>query len=146
MIAPGNLYMERDAPRPRVFQAQDDAHQSGWVPVKLNTTSRELDTELSKFGWTFFFMANVIRKSALAVDRDKGITAALKRVIAQVREDGCNSLQIEAIEAHSWFGISRVTVSAHPRHLQKGLSFSPHSKPHGAAAEPLELSPKKIVI
>ena len=128
MIAPGNLFMERDVPRPRVFQAQDDAHQSGWAPVRFNTTRRELDTELSKLGWTFFFMANVIRKSVLTVDRDKGITAALKRVIAEVREDGCNSLQIEAVEAHSWFGISRVQCSAHPRHLQKGECFSPHPK------------------
>ncbi len=145
MITPGNLFMERDALRPKFFHAQDDAHRTGWLPVKHNLTPHELDSDLSKLGWTFFFMANVIRKSALAFDRDKGISVALKRVMARVREEGCNCLQVESIESQSFFGIPYISLSAHPRHLQKGNVFSPYLQQNGAEAAPLELRARKTV-
>jgi len=145
MLTPGNVFMERDALRPKSFHAQDDAHHTGWLPVKYDGAAHELDTELSKLGWTFFFMANVIRKSALGFDRDKGISAALKRVMARVREEGSNCLQIAAVESHSFLGIPYVSVSAHPRHIQKGMVFSPHSQPARPELGPAELRPQKIV-
>jgi hypothetical protein len=144
MITPGNLFIERDALRPLCFQVQDDAHRTGWLPVKYDRTVLELDAELSRRGWTFFYMANVVRKTALAFDRDKGIAAALKRVMTSVREEGCNCLQINQVETHSFFGIPYVSVSAHPRHIQKGMVFSPHPQPPGAKSKPLELSAQKI--
>ena len=126
--------MQRDAARPRMFQIQDDAHRTGWSPVRHNLTSRELDTELSKLGWTFFYMANVIRKTALALDREKGAAVALKRVMASVREEGCNSLQVEDVERHSFLGIPYISVSAHPRHVQRSGVFSRHLQPNRAEA------------
>jgi hypothetical protein len=146
MITSGNLFMERDAPRPKFFHVQDDAHRTGWLPIKHNLSAHELDADLSKLGWTFFFMANVIRKSALAFDRDKGASVALKRVMASVREEGCNCLQVEAVETHSFFGIPYISLSAHPRHLQKGSVFAPYLQPKGAEAAPLELRARKTVV
>jgi hypothetical protein len=144
MISPGNLFIERDAPRPLCFQIQDDAYRTGWLPVKYDRAVIELDAELSRRGWTFFYMANVVRKTALGFDRDKGISAALKRVMASVREEGCNCLQIQAVETRSFFAIPYVSVSAHPRHIQKGMIFSPHSRPPGTEPKPLELRREKI--
>jgi hypothetical protein len=144
LITPGTLFMERDAPRPSCFQVQDDAHRTGWLPVKYDRGVLELDAELSRRGWTFFYMANVIRKTALGFDRDKGVSAALKRVIGSVREEGCNCLQIDTVETHSFFGIPYVSVSAHPRHIQKGMVFSPHSQPPAATSKSLELRTQKI--
>jgi hypothetical protein len=145
MITSGNLFMERDAPRPKCFQVQDDSHRTGWLAVKYNLTVHELETDLAIRGWTFFFMANVIRKSALGFDRERGTSAALKRVMASVREDGCNCLQIETVETHSFFGIPYVSVSAHPRHIQKGMVFFRHSQPDHAEVPPVELRPQKVV-
>jgi hypothetical protein len=143
MIMPGDLFIERDAPRPRCFQIQDDAHRTGWLPVKYDRAVLELDAELSRGGWTFFYMANVVRKTALGFDRDKGVAAALKRVMTSVREDGCNCLQIQAVDHRSFLGIRYVTVSAHPRHIQKGIVYSPHSRPPGTEPKPLALRPEK---
>jgi hypothetical protein len=145
MLTPGNLFIERDVPRPRCFQVQDDSHRTGWLAVKYDLSPYELDKELSSRGWTFFYMANVIRKSAMGFDRDKGTAAALKRVMASVREDGCNSLQIQAVETHSFLGIPYVSVSAHPRHIQKGNLFSPEGPPGGKEFSPLEMRAQKTV-
>jgi hypothetical protein len=133
MITPGDLFMERDAARPKIFQIQDDAHRTGWYRVQHHLTAHELDVELSNLGWTFFFMANVIRKSALAFDPEKGASSALKRVMASVRADGCNSLQMQAVETHSFLGIPYIRVSAHPRHLQRSGVFSRHLQPNSVS-------------
>jgi hypothetical protein len=144
MITTGSLFIERDVPRPLCFQIQDDAHRTGWLPVKYDRPVLELDAELSRRGWTFFYMANVVRKTAFAFDRDKGTSAALKLVMTSVREEGCNCLQIDKVEAHSFFGIPYVSVSAHPRHIQKGMDFSPHSRLPGTEPKLVEVHPQKI--
>lgn len=144
MITPGNLFIERDAPRPLCFQIQDDAYRTGWLPVKYDRAVVELDAELSRGGWTFFYMANVVRRTALSFNRDKGITAALKRVMASVREDRCNCLQIQKVDHRAFLGIPYVSVSAHPRHIQKGMVFSPRSLPPGRELKSLELRSQKI--
>ena len=137
--------MERDAPRPACFQVQDDAFRTGWLPVKYDLTARELDTELSTRGWTFFYMANVIRKISLRLRSRKGY---FRRAEARhgERQRGAAAIvsKLIAVETHSFFGIPYVSVSAHPRHIQKGMVFSPHSQPSGAKSKPLELRPQKI--
>ena len=145
MITPGDLFIQRDTARPRMFQIQDDAHRTGWSPVRHNLTAGELDTELSKLGWTFFYMANVIRKTALAFDREKAAATALKRVMASVREEGCNSLQVEDVERHSFMGIPYISVSVHPRHLQKSGVFSPHLQPGSAETAIADRVAKTVV-
>jgi hypothetical protein len=81
----------------------------------------------------------------MAFNPDKGTAAALKRVMASVREDGCNSLQIQAVERRSFLGMPYVSVSAHPRHIQKGNLFSPESLCSGKELSPVELRAQKTV-
>jgi hypothetical protein len=50
--------------------------------------------------------------------------AALAGVIASVREQKCNSLEIDRVTSGTWLGLSWVDVSAHARHLQKGSFFT----------------------
>ena len=62
-------------------------------------------------------MASAIRRRAFGFDRAKRIQAALKRVMSNVRE-------IDGVATHSFLGIPYVSVSAHPRHIQKNMLFS----------------------
>src|SRR5690349_2886897 len=105
MLTSGNLFIERDVPRPKCFHVQDDSHRTGWLAIQYDLSTSQMEAELSTGGWTFFYMANVIRKLAVGFDREKGTAMALKRVMASVREDRCNSLQIQAVEMHSFLGI-----------------------------------------
>src|SRR5512144_1691568 len=100
MLTPGQFFIERDAARPKCFQVQDDAYRSGWLLVKHTFDPQHLDGDLAKLGWTFFFMANVIRKTALNFDPDKGTSAALRRVLASARAEGCNCVEIETVGRH----------------------------------------------
>lgn len=124
MIGSGTILIEKDALHPRCFQLRDDSSPSAWMSVTHNLTPRELEKELSTTGWTFFYMASAIRMTAFGFDRAKTIHAALKHVIANVKRQKCNCLEIDGVAAHSFLGIPYVSVSAHPRHIQKGMLFS----------------------
>ena len=132
MITSGVLLMEPNAPRPRCFEIAADSHPNAWMLIKYTLTPQQLDKELSATGWTFFFMAGPIRVTAFGFDREETVYAALKRGIKAVRQQGCNCLQIESVEMHSFLGIPSVSMSIRPRHIQKGMLYAGASLADGA--------------
>jgi hypothetical protein len=124
MITPGTMLIEANAPRPPCFQLQTGAAPRAWMPVTHQLTSRDLEKELASTGWTFFYMASAIHATAAGFNREKAIDSALQRVIAGARLQHCNCIEIDEVSAHSFLGISYVSVSAHMRHIQKGTLFS----------------------
>src|SRR5690242_1983120 len=121
MIARGTILIETSAPRPPCFQLETDASRRGWMPVTHQLTSRELEKELASGGWTFFYLANAIRAMAAGFNHERMMESALQRVIALARLQHCNCIQIDDVTPHSFLGIPYVSVSAHPRHIQKGM-------------------------
>jgi hypothetical protein len=69
-------------------------------------------------------MAGEIRSTVFGFDKQQNLRAALKRLIAKVKSQHCNSVEITRVASKSFLRIPYVSVSAHPRHLQKGLVFS----------------------
>jgi hypothetical protein len=126
MITPGALLIERDALRPRCFEVEAGSHPNGWIFVKqtLSLSPQQLEKELSATGWTFFFMAGLIRATAFGTNREKTLYAALNRSINAVKRLSCNCLQIESVEVLSFLGIPYVRLSVRPRHIQKGTLFA----------------------
>jgi hypothetical protein len=124
MITAGTILMEKEASHPHCFQLQDDSCPYAWMSVTHNLTPHELEEEVSATGWTFFFMANLIRTTAFGLHRSKMIAGALKRLIAGVKLQKCNCLEIHNVATHSFLGMPYVSISAHPRHIQKGMVFS----------------------
>lgn len=119
----GTILIDRHALRPRCFHVEDDSGPNGWVPVQHNLTQNELEKELSTAGWTFFYLANSVKTTAFGFNRARMIDAALKRVIANVKQERCNCLEIDRVATHTFLGLPYVSVSAHPRHIQKGMVF-----------------------
>jgi hypothetical protein len=93
------------------------------MSVQHGLTPHELETKLAATGWTFFYLAGAIRMTACGFDWAKTINAAMKRVIKSVRQQRCNCLQIDEVAAHSFLGVPYVSVSAHARHVQRGMVF-----------------------
>ncbi len=124
MITPGTILIDKDAPRPVCFHLQHEPFPGAWISVQHNLSPRDLELELSTTGWTFLYMANAIRATAFGFHRERMIHAALKRVIANVREQRCNCLEIDDVATHSFLGVPYVNVSAHARHIQKGNVYS----------------------
>ena len=93
----------------------------GWAAVQSARSAFE--KEVREAGWTFFFMAGEIKATVFGFDRQKTLRTALKRLIANVKSQNCNSIEITQVTGKSFLRLPYVSVSAHPRHLQKGLVF-----------------------
>jgi hypothetical protein len=124
MMKSGTILIEKNTLRPPCFQAEDELCPNAWMSVKHNLTPRELEQELSITGWTFFYMANTISATAFGFDRARTIDAALKRLITKVKRQKCNCFELGDVAAHSFLGMPYVSVSARPRHIQKGVASS----------------------
>ena len=124
MIIPGTILMAQDALRPQWLRLDDESHPSGWRTVTHDLNPRDFERELASGGWAFFYMAGPVRTTKFGFDRAKMMNAALKRLIKDARLQKCNSLEIDDVETHSYLGVPYVTVSGHPRNIQRGLGFS----------------------
>ena len=101
------------------LQGQSDAN--GWAAIE--DTRSAFEKAIREAGWTFFFMAGEIQATAFGFDKPKALRTALKRLIAKVRSQHCNSIEINQVTDKSFLGLPYVRVTAHSRHLQKGTLF-----------------------
>jgi hypothetical protein len=65
-----------------------------------------------------------MKTTVFGFDREKALRTALGRLIENLKPVKCNSLEITHVADKSFLKMPYVTVSAHPRHLQKGATFS----------------------
>jgi hypothetical protein len=116
--------MGKATSHPECFIVEANPYSNGWMSVTHELTSRDLEQELATTGWTFFYIANEVRSMAFGFNRSKMIQAALGRLIAKVKLQKCNCLQIDSVATQSFLGMRYVSLAAHPRHIQRGIVFA----------------------
>jgi hypothetical protein len=126
-IRAGTILIEEGTLMPESLRLASEPDSSGWTSVK-NLDRYELDRKINKAGWTFFYMAGKIKATVLGFDKQKTVRTALKRIITNVKSQKCNSLEITQVTSRSFLKVSSVSVSAHSRHIPKGLAFSSGSQ------------------
>jgi len=129
-ITAGSILVEQGTYLPKSLLLQSESNSNGWVAVKDARSTFE--KAIQEAGWTFFFMAGEIKATVFGFDRQKALRAALKRLIADVKSQHCNSFEITRVLGKSFLKVPYVSVSAHPRHLQKGMCFPAN----GAGSDP----------
>jgi hypothetical protein len=121
-IEAGGILVKEGIPLPKSLSLQSDPDLSGWAAV---TTARStFEKQIQEAGWTWFFMAGEIKTTVFGFARQKTLRIALRRLIAKVTSQHCNSIEIAQVTCNSFLMVPYVSVSAHPRHLQKGQTFS----------------------
>ena len=121
-ITAGSILVEEGTHLPKSLLLQTESNSNGWAAVKDARSTFEKTVQ--EEGWTFFFMAGEIKTTVFGFDRQKALRAALKRLITDVKSQHCNSIEITRVTGKSFLSVPYVSVSAHPRHLQKGMLFS----------------------
>lgn len=124
MITPGAILIENGTLLPEPLTLESDSTATGWASVANHLDGRQLQTALTTAGWHFFYMAGAIKKSAFGFQKQQTIDAALKSVLAAAKLQSCNCLQIDGIALRSFLGIPYASVSAHSRHIQRGMVLS----------------------
>jgi hypothetical protein len=77
-----------------------------------------LDRKIHAAGWNFFFMAAEVKVMFFGSLGTTKIRNAVRRILAKVRPQSFNSLEVTEIVAKRFLGMRYATVSAHSRHIQ----------------------------
>src|SRR5947207_4918726 len=120
-ITAGSILVEEGTHLPKSLLLQSESSSKGWAAVK--DVRATFEKAIQQAGWTFFFMAGEIKTTVFGFDRQKALRTALKRLTTNVKAQHCNSIEITQVLGKSLLSVPYVSVSAHPRHLQKGVSF-----------------------
>ena len=118
----GAILVEGGTTLPAAISLRQGALAGDWSSVS-GLDGKGLETQLAAAGWTFFYMAGVVRKHAFGFDEKKRVRAAVGRVIEEVRSQHCNSVEVTHLATNSFLGIPYVSITAHARHIQDGCQF-----------------------
>ena len=123
-ITPGTILVKKSTPLPEPLRLENDATATGWARIANDSDDRSLEKKLAGAGWTFFYMAGAIRTTVFGFERSSMLHRALKRLFTTVTQQKCNCIEIDDVATRTFLGIPYVSVSAHSRHIQKGIVFS----------------------
>jgi hypothetical protein len=86
-----------------------------------------LDRKIREVGWTFFYLAQT-KATVFGFDTDKAVRRAVDCILARLKWEQFNSLEITQVAAKRFLGLlPYVTVSAHQRQIQESI-FLFHAK------------------
>jgi hypothetical protein len=97
---------------------ESERYSGSWSLVKV-LDGFALDRKIRASGWNFFFMAAEAKAMFFGAIGTKKIQNALKRILAKVKQQSFNGLEVTEIVAKRFLGVPYVVVSAHSRHLQQ---------------------------
>ena len=123
MITPGTILIQKGTLLPPAFRPGSESYPNDWVPVKSSLDPYDLEKEFAALGWTFYYMAGKVKATVYGFDRQQALDKALARLIAGAMRQKCNCLEIDEVATRAFLGLSGVSVSAHTRHIQKGMTF-----------------------
>ena len=125
-IKMGTILIEEGALLPETLRLESEPYSNGWRLVK-DLDGYGLDRKIREAGWTFFYMAGEVHATAVGSDLEKTTRRGVKKVIASMKSDSLNCLEIAQVAAKRFLGLPYVTVSAHQRHIQESMILF-HSK------------------
>ena len=125
-INPGSILIQEGTVLPGGLQLESEPYLKGWTLVK-NLSGSGLDRKLCEARWTFFYMAGEVNATAVGSNLEKTTRRAVKKVIASMKSDKLNCLEIAQVAAKHFLGLPYVTVSGHARHIQESM-FLFHAK------------------
>lgn len=118
-IQTGTLLIKEGLLLPEVLRVESERYSNNWRVVKA-FDGFGLDRKLRAIGWNFFFMAEQNKVIAFGSGGEKTIAKAVERLLAKIKSQTFNSVEITKIVASRFLGIPYLTLSAHARHIQMG--------------------------
>jgi len=118
----GTILMKEWPGMPQLIGFEIESGLGEWSMVKVSDAFT-LDRKIHAAGWNFFFLAGEIKAMFFGSLRAAKVQSALKRILAKVKQQHFNGLEVTAILARHFLGVPYVTVSAHSRHMQHSCNL-----------------------
>jgi hypothetical protein len=115
----GTILMKEWPGMTQLLQLESEPCSGNWSLVKT-FDGVSLDRKILAAGWNFFFMAAEVKVMFFGVPGAAKIQNALRRILAKVKPQHFNGLEVTEIVSSHFLGVPYVTVSAHSRHMQQG--------------------------
>jgi hypothetical protein len=127
-IQPGTILMADGTLLPSSVQCEGEPFTPGWSRIK-NLDSNGIDRALGRAGWSFFYLAGGIRARVFGGDAGPATVKGVKRIIAGLKTNRFNCLEITQVAVKSILGFRYVIVDAYSRHIQASLFLSTEHEP-----------------
>ena len=125
-IGVGSILIRQGTALPEGLHLLSDPYSKGWKLVR-NLDGHGLDRKLCEAGWNFFYMAEEVKTTAVGSNLEKTTRRAVNKIIASMKSDKFNCIEITRVVAKRFLRLPYVAVSAHPRHIQESV-FLFHAK------------------
>ncbi len=119
-IKTGTILIKEGTLLPGALRFESEPCAPGWRLVK-NPDGDGLDRKIHEAGWTFFYLAGEIRGTVFGLDGQKTVRRAVERILAKLKSEKFNSLEITRVASKRFLGVPYASVSAHSRHIQESL-------------------------
>jgi hypothetical protein len=121
-VQAGTILMKEWPGMPQLIGVETEPGLGEWSIVKV-PDAFTLDRKIHAAGWNFFFMAAEIKAIFFGSPGAAKVQNALKRILAKVKPQHFNGIEVTAIVARHFLGVPYVTVSAHSRHMQQSCNL-----------------------
>ena len=121
-VQAGTILMKEWPGLPQILGLETEPSFGDWSLVKV-MNGFALDRQIHAAGWTFFFMAAEVKAMFFGSLGVAKVQSALKRILAKVKPQHFNGLEVTAIVSRHFLGVPYVTVFAHSRHLQHSCNL-----------------------
>jgi hypothetical protein len=118
----GTILMKECPGMPQLIGFETEPCFGEWSTVKA-LDPFALDRKIHAAGWNLFFMAGEVKAVFFGSLKAAKVQSALNRILAKVKSDHFNGLEVTAIVARRFLGVPYVTVSAHSRHMQHSCNL-----------------------
>jgi hypothetical protein len=119
-INTGTILFKDGTLLPDALQFDSEPCSTGWRLVK-DLDGFGLDRKIRDAGWRFFCIAGEIKAIVLGFEGQKNVRRAVKRMLARLKSEKFNSLEITRVASKRFLGVPYVSVSARSRHIQESL-------------------------
>ena len=121
-VQAGTILIEDQPLMTQVLGLESEPYFGNWGVVKT-LDGFALDRKIHAAGWNFFFMAAEVRVMFFGALGAQKVQNALKRILAKVRHQNYNGLEVTDIVAKRFLGVPYAIVSAHSRHIQQSCTL-----------------------
>jgi hypothetical protein len=121
-IKTGTILIEDGTFLPDALRVESEPCAPGWRSVK-NLDGYGLDRKIHEAGWTFFCLAGEIKTIVFGFEGQKRVRRAVKRILARLKMEKFNSLEITRVASKRFLGVPYVSISARSRHIQERSMF-----------------------
>ena len=140
----GTIFFKDGTFLPDALQFDSEPCATGWRLVK-DLDGYGLDRKIRDAGWRFFCIAGEIKAIVLGFEGQKNVRRVVKRILARLRSEKFNSMEITRVASKRFLGVPYVSASARSRHIQESLILFSAKDSQGLGASKIDCRPGQSV-